>query len=48
LLSDRHRQNELANLLQWLPLRFTWDDVVERPGATASFTANAYERRAVR
>jgi hypothetical protein len=47
LLSDRHRQNELASLLQWLPLRFTWDDVVERPRATARFTENAYERRAV-
>jgi hypothetical protein len=45
LLSDRHRQNQLADRLQWLPLRFTWDDVVTRPRQTAHFTEQAYLRR---
>ena len=45
LLSDRHRQNQLADRLQWLPLRFTWDDVVSRPRRTARFTEQAYARR---
>ncbi len=45
LLSDRHRQNELATRLQWLPLRFTWDDVTRRPTATGRFTEAAYRRR---
>jgi len=46
LLYDRRRQNELAAALQWLPLRFTWDDVTERPDATARLTEIAYRRRA--
>jgi hypothetical protein len=45
LLADRHRQNQLADRLQWLPLRFTWDDVVSRPRQTARFTEQAYARR---
>jgi len=47
LLSDRHRQNQLADRLQWLPLRFTWEDVVARPRQTARFTEHAYARRRV-
>ncbi|MHB8671294.1 MAG: hypothetical protein ACYDAD_12200 [Acidimicrobiales bacterium] len=46
LLYDRHRQNELASHLQWVPLRFTWEDVTERPTGTARFTETAYRRRA--
>jgi len=46
LLYDRHRQNEVATRLQWLPLRFTWDDVVMHSAHTASFTETAYRRRA--
>jgi len=45
LLYDRHRQNDLATRLQWLPLRFTWDDVMKRPGSTARLTELAYQRR---
>ena len=46
LLYDRHRQNEVAVRLQWLPIRFTWDDVTGRPRATARFTEDSYRRRA--
>jgi very-short-patch-repair endonuclease len=42
LLSDRHRQNELAVRLHWTPLRFTWDDVTVRAPATVSLTEWAY------
>jgi very-short-patch-repair endonuclease len=46
LLYDRHRQNDLASRLQWLPLRFTWDDVTRRPRHTTRLTEAAYRRRA--
>jgi very-short-patch-repair endonuclease len=45
LLHDRRRQNELAIRLQWQPLRFTWEDVVHHPNATARTTWLAYQRR---
>jgi hypothetical protein len=45
LLRDRRRQNALAAELQWLPLRFTWPDVVHHPTETASQTELVYRRR---
>jgi hypothetical protein len=36
--------NDLAVRLQSVPLRFTWDDVTERSGRTASVTEAAYRR----
>jgi hypothetical protein len=45
LLNDRRRQNELASRLQWIPLRFTWDDVTRRPESTVSLTEDTYHRR---
>jgi len=44
VLSDRHRQNELAVRLQWAPLRFTWDDVTVRGAETVCLTESAYKR----
>jgi hypothetical protein len=45
LFRDRHRQNDVVAELQWLPLRFTWVDVVHHPSDTASQTELAYRRR---
>jgi hypothetical protein len=45
LLSDRRRQNEVAGYMQWLPLRFAWDDIIDRPAMTIQVTEDAYRRR---
>jgi hypothetical protein len=46
LFRDRRRQNNVVAELEWLPLRFTWPDVLGRPGATAAQSEAAYRRRA--
>ena len=44
LYKDRHRQNRIGVQLGWTPLRYTWDDVVERPRQTATEVKAAYHR----
>jgi hypothetical protein len=45
LFRDRRRQNDIVAALHWLPLRFTWRDVVGRPAETAAKTETVYHRR---
>ena len=40
LFRDRRRQNALSNS-GWLPLRFTWDDVINRPAYIVAQVAKA-------
>ncbi|MDX6208036.1 MAG: hypothetical protein QOE24_427 [Frankiales bacterium] len=40
LFNDRRRQNALSNA-GWLPLRFTWHDVINRPGYIVATVAKA-------
>lgn len=48
LFRDRHRQNDLVTELQWLPIRFTWADVVHHPRHTTSQTERVCQRRMAR
>jgi hypothetical protein len=45
IFADRHRQNLIVKLLGWLPLRYTWDDIVDRPVATARDVESTYRRQ---
>jgi very-short-patch-repair endonuclease len=45
LFRDRERQNDVVAELAWLPLRFTWRDVLGRPAETAAKTEATYWRR---
>jgi hypothetical protein len=48
LFRDRSRQNAVVAELEWLPLRFTWADVVHDADATGRRTAAMYRRRVAR
>jgi hypothetical protein len=45
LFNDRRRQNALSNA-GWLPLRFTWADVINRPDYIVATVAEALSNRA--
>jgi len=45
LFRDRRRQNDVVAEIEWLPLRFTWADVVDHPRETASQTELVCRRR---
>jgi len=45
LFRDRGRQNDVVAELGWLPLRFTWPDVLGQPGRTAAKTEAVYRSR---
>jgi very-short-patch-repair endonuclease len=44
VLRDRHRQNAIVRELGWIPLRFGWSDVVERPRHTAREVERCYHQ----
>ena len=44
ILRDRHRQNAIVRELGWIPLRFGWSDVVERPRHTAREVERCYHQ----
>ena len=46
LLYDRDRQNKIVTMLGWGPLRYTWDDVVNRPVTTLRKVEDAIRRAA--
>jgi hypothetical protein len=48
LFRDRDRQNDVVEELQWVPLRFTWPDVLGKPGRTAEKTEAVYRSRLAR